>query len=245
MRNIEGVSRPLAAVVVGLVACAWGTKSVSTKPSVCGLGASVGNGGAFCSGGTRPAGLGRPRVTTAPAVGGDRAWAESWAYPARSDRKPNESGVSSLYSGYRCHNAGAGPWQSASVQTCRLPSAIAGNHHLCGGRPCSWSSGRSTATSLQPEELLRGWVRGVLAPAQALGHVDVNAAGEVIDAALPKTPKNREHRRALPYADVPAALEAVEASGAGPVVKAVIRFTALTAVRSGEARGATWRGNGN
>ena len=84
------------------------------------------------------------------------------------------------------------------------------------------------------------WVRGVLASAQALGHVDVNVAGEVIDAALPKTPKTREHRRALPYADVPAALEAVEASGAGPVVKAAIRFTALTAARSGEARGATW-----
>ena len=89
-------------------------------------------------------------------------------------------------------------------------------------------------------KLLRGWVRGVLAAAQAHGHVDVNAAGEVIDAALPKTPKTREHRRALPYADVSAALEAVEASGAGPVVKAAIRFTALTAVRSGEARGAKW-----
>ena len=72
-------------------------------------------------------------------------------------------------------------------------------------------------------KLLRGWVRGVLAAAQALGHVDVNAAGEVIDAALPKTPKTRAHRRALPYADVPAALAAVEASGAGPAVKAVIR----------------------
>ena len=44
----------------------------------------------------------------------------------------------------------------------------------------------------------------------------------------------------MPYADVPAALEAVEASGASPVVKAAISFTALTAVRSGEARGATW-----
>ncbi len=89
-------------------------------------------------------------------------------------------------------------------------------------------------------KLLRGWLRGVLAAAQALGHVDVNAAGEVIDAALPKTPKTREHRRAIPYADVPAALAAVEASGAGPTVKGAIRFTALTAVRSGEARGATW-----
>ncbi|MCY4600905.1 MAG: site-specific integrase, partial [Acidobacteria bacterium] len=68
----------------------------------------------------------------------------------------------------------------------------------------------------------------------------MNAAGEVIDAALPKTPKTREHRRVLPYARVPAALESVEASGAGPAVKAAIRFTALTAVRSGEAGGGTW-----
>ncbi len=89
-------------------------------------------------------------------------------------------------------------------------------------------------------KLLRGWIRGVLAAAQALGHVDVNPAGEVIDAALPKTPKTREHRKALPYADAPAALEAVEASGAGPTVKALIPFVALTAVRSGEARGARW-----
>ncbi len=50
-------------------------------------------------------------------------------------------------------------------------------------------------------KLLRGWVRGVL-------------------TALPKTPKARAHRRALPYADVPAALDAVEASGAGSAAKA-------------------------
>ena len=67
-----------------------------------------------------------------------------------------------------------------------------------------------------------------------------NAAGEVIDTALPKTPKTRTHRRALPYADVPAALPAPQASGAGPAVKAAIPFTALTAVPSGEARGAIW-----
>ena len=46
-------------------------------------------------------------------------------------------------------------------------------------------------------KLLRGWVRGVLAATQALGHVDVNTVGEVIDAALPKTPKARAHRRAF------------------------------------------------
>ena len=68
-------------------------------------------------------------------------------------------------------------------------------------------------------KLLRGWVQGVLTAAQALGRVDVNAAGKVIDAGVPKTPKTRAHRRALPYADVRAGLAAVEATGAGPGVK--------------------------
>ncbi len=89
-------------------------------------------------------------------------------------------------------------------------------------------------------KMLRGWIRGVLAAAQALGHVDVNAAGEVIDAALPRTAKTREHRRALPYAALPGALAKVDASGAGEIVKALIAFVALTACRSGEARGAEW-----
>lgn len=44
----------------------------------------------------------------------------------------------------------------------------------------------------------------------------------------------------MPYADVPAVLEEVEASGAGPAIKGLLAFIKLTAVRSGEARRATW-----
>jgi len=80
-------------------------------------------------------------------------------------------------------------------------------------------------------KLLRGWVRGVRAAAQALGHVDVNAAGEVIDAALPKSPKARAHRRALPYADVPAALVAVEIT---PAYERLQRAVAVRAGRIGD-----------
>ena len=139
-----------------------------------------------------------------------------------------------------------GQWRGRTRETRRRTLARYAARLM--GRPVDQIDRAAVLSVLEPVyrdkpatgKLLRGWVRGVLAAAQALGHVDVNAAGEAIDAALPKTPKTREHRRALPYADVPAALEAVEASGAGPVVKAAISFTALTAVRSGEARGATW-----
>lgn len=87
---------------------------------------------------------------------------------------------------------------------------------------------------------LRGWIRGVLSWAQAHGHVEPNVAGEMIDGALPKAKQTREHRAALPYQDVCAALRAVDASTAGDAAKACLRFIALTAVRSGEARLATW-----
>ena len=45
---------------------------------------------------------------------------------------------------------------------------------------------------------------------------------------------------ALPYQDVPEALEVIEASGASESAKLCLRFVVLTASRSGEAWAATW-----
>ena len=53
-------------------------------------------------------------------------------------------------------------------------------------------------------------------------------------------PAIRAHFRALPYKEVPAALEIIAASTAGVAAKACFEFLVLTAARSGEARGATW-----
>ena len=87
---------------------------------------------------------------------------------------------------------------------------------------------------------LRQRIRHVLRWAQAHGHIQTNVAGEGLDGALPTMPRVKEHFRALPYADVAAALETVEDSRAGLSAKLALRFVVLTAVRSGEARGATW-----
>ena len=87
---------------------------------------------------------------------------------------------------------------------------------------------------------VRTAIRQVFAWCQAHKYVDANPAGEAIDGALPAVRKVREHHRALPYADVAAALERIASSAASEPVKACLRFVALTAVRSGEARGATW-----
>ena len=65
-----------------------------------------------------------------------------------------------------------------------------------------------------------------------------NPAGEAIEAALPKTPRLKAHMAALPYADVPAALDAIRASTASPATRLALDFAVLTAARSGEVRAA-------
>ena len=87
---------------------------------------------------------------------------------------------------------------------------------------------------------VRQRMRAVLRWCWAHGYVSENVAGEGIDGALPKMPAVRQHFRALPYAEVATALQTVEASRASKAAKLCLRFLALTAARSGEARGATW-----
>ncbi|MDE0007032.1 MAG: site-specific integrase, partial [Gammaproteobacteria bacterium] len=86
----------------------------------------------------------------------------------------------------------------------------------------------------------RQGIHATLAWAEAHGFVDRNVAGTAISGALPIMPAVKAHFRALPYAEVAVALEAVEASGASLPAKLCFRFLVLTAARSGEARGATW-----
>ena len=50
-------------------------------------------------------------------------------------------------------------------------------------------------------------IRTVLKWGQAHGYVEHNAAGDGIDGALPPMPRVKAHFRALPYVEIPAALE--------------------------------------
>ena len=85
---------------------------------------------------------------------------------------------------------------------------------------------------------LHGWIRSAFAWGVAREHLEFNVA-DGIGAALPAR-KARKHHAALPYRDVGTALETIATCGAREAVKACLRFTILTAVRSGEARGAKW-----
>ena len=85
---------------------------------------------------------------------------------------------------------------------------------------------------------LHGWIRGALAWSVAREYMEFNVA-DGIGAAVPSARKAKHHA-ALPYSEVGTALDAIANSGARDTVKACLRFVILTAVRSGEARGAKW-----
>jgi len=97
-----------------------------------------------------------------------------------------------------------------------------------------WSTKPETARRVRQR------IRTVLKWGQAHGYVEHNAAGDGIDGALPPMPRVGAHFRALPYAEVPSALEMIDASPASRAAKFCMRFLILTAARSGEARGTLW-----
>ena len=87
---------------------------------------------------------------------------------------------------------------------------------------------------------LRGWIRAVFSWAQAFGHIEVNPAADAISAALPRGAGNTKHHRALHHSEVRDALERTDHAPACDAAKLCLRFIALTAVRSNEARAARW-----
>ena len=72
------------------------------------------------------------------------------------------------------------------------------------------------------------------------GYRPDNPAGRAIIKSLPKQGQRVQHFRALPFTEVGAALEKVRATDAWWSTKACAEFLTLCAVRSGEARLATW-----
>ena len=86
---------------------------------------------------------------------------------------------------------------------------------------------------------LRQRLRAVLEWAVAMEHRPDNPCDR-IGPVLGSQRDRVQHMQALPHRDVSAAIERVRASHARPVVKLAFEFLVLTAVRSGEVRGARW-----
>lgn len=88
---------------------------------------------------------------------------------------------------------------------------------------------------------VRQRIGAVLDWAHAKGYRPHELTMRSVSKGLPRQPKGQEHFAALPWQDVPGfLLKLRETPHAGPVVKLAFEFLIVTAVRSGEMRGARW-----
>lgn len=115
-----------------------------------------------------------------------------------------------------------------------LPVDRIGREHVLAVLTPIWS------TKPQVARKLRRSIRVTLEWCRANGYVDEVVAGDAIDGALPRIASVGRHLRALPYVEIPAALDTIDGAGAAIVTRACLRLVILTAVRGGEARGARW-----
>jgi integrase len=88
---------------------------------------------------------------------------------------------------------------------------------------------------------VRQRIGAVLDWAHGKGYRQSETSTRSISRGLPKQPKDQQHFAAMPYADVPAFLVKLQGTDkAGETVRLAFEFLILTAVRSGEMRGAQW-----
>ncbi len=97
-----------------------------------------------------------------------------------------------------------------------------------------WTAKRETAKSV------RSRIGAVMKWAIAQGYRADNPAGEALGAALPNVAVRRQHLKAMPHAEVGAALRRVRATDFHRGTVLALEFLVLTAVRSGEVRKARW-----
>ncbi len=97
-----------------------------------------------------------------------------------------------------------------------------------------WTEKRETA------KRVRSRIGAVMKWAVAQGHRPDNPAGEALAAALPNNAGRRVHHKALPHAEVGAALRKVRGSDAYRGAVLALELLVLTATRSGEVRTAVW-----
>ena len=147
------------------------------------------------------------------------------------------------------HGLHANSWRNPATASIWWSSLVRFVFPVIGDKPISsinsgdvlsvlvplWSAKRETARRLRQR------IGVVMKWAIAKGYRIDNPAGDAVSQALPKNgTAPQRHHRALPHADVAAAVAKVRASGAWPATKLLLEFITLTAVRSGEARLARW-----
>ncbi len=132
----------------------------------------------------------------------------------------------------------AGQWQASLDTYCKpildmpVDQIEAGNVMSC--LLPIWTGKNITAKRVKHR------INTILDWAIANGHRTGNPVSAV-DAALPQVKAQTRHLEALPWHEVKDAVQAMRASDSSPAVKLAFEFAVLTATRSKEALGATWK----
>ena len=95
-----------------------------------------------------------------------------------------------------------------------------------------WNSRRETATRIKQR------LEAIMDYGVAAGHCPTNPVAAV-KRALPSKRPAQAHFEALPYSELPEALNTIRTTG-NRITSLAVEFTILTGARSGETRGATW-----
>ena len=142
----------------------------------------------------------------------------------------------------------AGTWKPDSSQGVTWRNSLSNHAAALGAMSVSTITTADVLNALGPlvetkpdvAKRLRQRIEAAFAWAIANGHRQDNPAGVELNAALPKPRATVKHHDAVPHARVGAALDKVRNADMSDSAKRLIEFIVLTAVRSGEARGARW-----
>ena len=148
--------------------------------------------------------------------------------------------VIALYAGkWKPGGKSEGQWRS-SLDTYVLPSI--GSMRVDEVTSADVMDCLSPIWTNRPEtaKRVRQRIAAVMKWAIAQGHRPDNPAGDAVTAALPKQAGARKHLRALPHRDVADAIEQIRQANTHAPLRLAAEFAIITAVRSGEVRGAVW-----
>ena len=172
---------------------------------------------------------------------------EAGDHPILHGGQPRSPSFAEAAHRVRCHNASA--WKNARTPGNWYRSLELHAFAAIGARPVGEIDTADLMSVVGPiwtsrpylAQQVRRRIGAVMKWAIAHGYRTTNPARDVLGALPRPSSARRNHHRALPYAQVRAALAAVWSSAAYISTKRAFEFLVLTAARSGEVRGARWQ----
>lgn len=147
-----------------------------------------------------------------------------------------------------CHELRKGKWRNEKHRAQWLSTMKTYAFPKIGGMPVHAVSSADIMDVLTPiwtekaetARRVKHRIGLVLDYARAKGWRETGSPTHELSRALPKVPREKRHQPAMPYAEIPAFLSRLAATGASDATKAALEVLILCAARTGEVLGARW-----